>query len=397
MRAAFLLSAALITAPAAFAQTNNQHQTGNATAETEVDVGFAHDVAGTAIASGNVVTVTAEDADAFMLNDQVMDGDTSATVDANVDDAHDNVTFSSAAVANGGTAELRGSTATIDSLTIANGDTSAVTNFTGGHADNAATSASAAGNVAAVSAEYSDAELLIAQESNGSTTAAINAQHGVVDGQLVSGAVASANNLTVSGYTTTLISRTRQNAHGDDVSADVNLTAEHAQDASGNATASANTITVDNQWGYAETRIIQNASANVSANSQVTLNDHFHGFASAGAYGVGNQTMVSNVGSDTIMNVVQDNVGDVSANAELDASGGDMALASSAAYGNNITGALCSQCDTNVPSLTANSHQTNDGDVTARSRVNSAYANTAAASSTAIGNAATYAARGPGN
>lgn len=395
MRAALLLSAALITAPAAFAQTNNQYQGGDATAETEIDVGFTHDAAATAVASGNVVTVTADDADTFMLNDQAMDGDTSATVNANVDDAHDNVTVSSAAVANGGTAELRGSTVTIDSLTIANGDTSAVTNFTGGHADTAATSASAAGNVAAVSAEYSDATVLAVQDSNGNTSAIVNAQHGVVDGQLVSGAVASANNLTVSGYTTTLISRTRQNAHGDDVSASVNVNAEHAQDVSGNASASANTITVDNQWGYMETRAIQNASANVTANSQVTLTDHFHGFASSGAYGVGNQLVAGNVGSDTLVNSVQDNAGDITANADLSASGGDMALASAAAYGNEVTGYLCSQCDTNVPSLTANNEQTNSGDVTARARVNSAYANTVAAGATAVGNAATYSARGP--
>lgn len=395
MRAALLLSAALITAPAAFAQTNDQYQGGDATAETELDVGFAHDAASTAVASGNVVTVTAEDADTFLLNDQRMDGDTSATVNANVDEAHDNVTVSSAAVANGSTADLRGSTVTIDSLTIANGDTSAVTNFTGGSALNGATSASAAGNVAAVSAEYSDAELLIAQESNGSTTATINADHGYLEDQVVSGAVASANNLTVSGYTTTLLSRTRQNAHGDDVSANVNLRADHATDASGNASASANTITVDNQWGYLETRVIQNASANVSANSQVVIDDHFHGFASAGAYGVGNQLVAGNVGSDTLVNSVQDNAGDITANADLSASGGDMALASAAAYGNEVTGYVCTQCDTNVPSLSANNDQTNSGDVSARARVNSAYANTAAASATAIGNAATYSARGP--
>lgn len=396
MRAALLLSVALITAPAAVAQTNDQYQSGDATAETDIDIGFAHDAAGTAVASGNVVTVTADDADTFMLNDQRMDGDTSATTNANVDNAHDNVTISSAAVANGGTAQLRGSTVTIDSWTIANGDTSAATTFTGGHADNATTSASAAGNVAAVSAEYSDAEVLAVQDSNGATRATVNAQHGVVDGQLVSGAVASANNLTVSGYTTTLISRTRQNAFGEEVAASVNVHADHANNASGNANASANNITVDNQWGYTAGRVIQNASANVSADSQVTLDDHFHGFASSGAYGVGNQFMVSNVGSDTLVDSVQGNIGDVSANAGLSAAGGDMALASAAAYGNNVTGALCSQCDQNVPSLTANNEQTNSGDVSARARVTSANANTVAASATAIGNAATYSARGSG-
>jgi hypothetical protein len=392
MRAALLLTAALIASPA-FAQTNNQYQGGDATSTTVVNVGQAENVAATAVASGNVVTVAVDDDDAFMLNNQHMDGDTTAVVGANVDDASGNIVASSAAVANGATAELRGSTVTIDALTLAHGDTTAVTNFTGGSAENAATSASAAGNVAAVSAEFSDAELLIAQESTGATTAAVNADHGHVEDQVVSGAVANANNLSVTGYTTTLVSRTRQTAEGD-VTADVSLNAAHATDASGNATASANSIALDNQWGYLESSVIQNASSNVSANSEVTLGD-FHGFGSAGAYGVGNQMLVSNVGSDTLMSVVQDNSGDIAANAAFAGEGGDSALASAAAYGNNVEGALCSQCDTNVPSLQADNTQTNMGNVSASASVNSAYVNTAAASSTAIGNAATFSARGP--
>jgi hypothetical protein len=248
MRAALLISAALIASPA-FAQSNDQYQGGDAASTTVIDVGQTQDAAATAVASGNVVGVAADDANAFILNDQHMDGDTTAVTDANVDNADGNVVASSAAVANGATAELRGSTVTIDALTLAHGDTMAETNFTGGHAANAATSASAAGNVAAVSTEYSDAELLIAQESTGDTTAIINAEHDEVDGQVVSGAIASANNLSVTGYTTTLLSRTRQTAEGD-VAADVNLNAEHATDASGNATASANSIALANQWGY---------------------------------------------------------------------------------------------------------------------------------------------------
>jgi hypothetical protein len=392
MRAALLLSAALIASPA-FAQTNNQYQGGDATSTTVVNVGQTEHAAATAVASGNVMTVGADDTETFVLNNQHMDGDTTAVVDANVDDANGNVVASSAAVANGATAELRGSTATTDALSLAHGDTTAVTNFTGGSAENAATSASAAGNVAAVSTEFSDAELLIAQESTGDTTAIINAEHGEVDDQVVSGAVASANNLSVTGYTTTLLNRTRQTAEGD-VTADVNLNAEHATDASGNATASANSIALDNQWGYLETHVIQNASSNVSANSEVTLGD-FHGFGSAGAYGVGNQMLVSNVGSDTLMNVVQDNAGDIAANAAFTGEGGDSALASAAAYGNNVEGALCSQCDTNVPSLQADNSQTNSGDVSASARVNSPLTNIAAASATAIGNAATFSSRGP--
>ncbi len=96
--------------------------------------------------------------------------------------------------------------------------------------------------------------------------------------------------------------------------------------------------------------IEQNSTATVSADSYVTLGGDFTGFASAGAYGVGNQATVSNVGSDTVLDVSQSNGGDVYANAALVGDGG-MALASSAAYGNHISGSVCTSCDLNVPSL----------------------------------------------
>jgi hypothetical protein len=395
MRAALLLSAALIAAPAAFAQSNTQYQGGDASSSTVVDVGQAQDAAATAVASGNAFTASIDDASTVLLNDQHMDGDTAATADANVGNADGNIAAASAAVANGATAQLRGSSVTLDSVARAHGDVAAVTNFTGGHAENASTSASAAGNVAAVSAEYSDAAVLETQESTGNISAVINADHGQIDDQVVSGAIASSNNLSITGYTTTLISRTQQDATGAAVTADVSLAADHAIDASGNATASANSISVDNQWGYLEAHTIQNAASNVSANSEVTLNDQFHGFGSAGAYGVGNQMLATNAGSDTLMDTTQANAGDISASAAFSGQGGESALASAAAYGNNVEGALCTQCDVNVPSLTADNNQINSGNVSSSARVNSPYTNTAAASSTAIGNAATYAARGP--
>ena len=90
---------------------------------------------------------------------------------------------------------------------------------------------------------------------------------------------------------------------------------------------------------------------------------------SAGAYGVGNQAIVANVGSDTVMDVTQYNAGDVSANAALAGDGGGMALASSAAYGNSVSGSLCAYCDDGNPTLTAANDQTNDGAVSARASV----------------------------
>ncbi|MEZ5972693.1 MAG: hypothetical protein R3C31_12860, partial [Hyphomonadaceae bacterium] len=140
------------------------------------------------------------------------------------------------------------------------------------------------------------------------------------------------------------------------------------------------------------------ATSQVQADSYVTLDREFTGFASAGAYGVGNQTSVTNVGSDAVLDVTQSNSGGVSANSALAAAGGGMALASSAAYGNSITGAVCNGCDANggVPGLYASSSQTNDGSVYSSSTIRTSGASTVGATATAIGNAATYSARPPG-
>jgi len=396
MRAALLLSAAIFfAAPAAFAQ-NNQYSSGDATAQTEVEVDNAYDVGATAVASGNVVSAVTEDTTTTHTNTQHMDGDTNADADATVWSAYGNVAITSAAVANGGTAEVSNSTVDINSSQLAHGDANAATNFTGGYAGNAGTSASASGNVAAVSAQESEVRFLAEQESTGSISATVEADHGSVAYQVVSGAIASANNLTVGSETSTILTDTRQTATGANVNASVDLYAGYATDVSGNATANANAVTIDNQWGYVNARIDQASTANVAADSYVTLGGEFLGFASSGAYGVGNQAIVSNVGSDTVMDVTQDNAGDISANAATVGEGGGMALASSAAYGNSISGSLCAYCDTNAPSLNASGDQTNSGDVYATSSVRTPNAATVATTSTAIGNAATYSVTGPG-
>src|SRR5690606_23807351 len=253
-------------------------------------------------------------------------------------------------------------------------------------------------NTAAVSAQNAELRLLMNQESAGAVNASTEMDVDIVEDQAVSGAIASANNLSVGGETATVLNATRQAATGGSVTARSDLYVGYATDASGNATANANSVTIDNQWGYVNAAIEQNSDATVAADSYVTLGSDFTGFASAGAYGVGNQTTVANVGSDTVMDVAQSNGGDVYANAALDAGGGGMALASSAAYGNSITGALCTDCDATgqVPGLYASSNQTNDGDVYSSSTIRTTGANTVGATSTAIGNAATYSARPPG-
>lgn len=397
MRAALLATAALAFAPLAHAQrVNDQYQLRGSTAVTTIDVGTTYDAGATAVASGNAVTLENQDGDAEAISTQHMDGDAEATANATVWNANGAVAITSAAVSNGATATTENGDIDVTAAQIAHGDTTATTNFTGGHAGDAGTSASASNNVTAVSAVSGDARLVLDQESTGAVSAAVEADHDYVAGQAVSASIVSANNLTMGGDTATILNDTRQSATGESVSARTDLYAGSAYDVSGNATANANAVTIDNQWGYVNARVAQESTARVSADSYVTLSSEFTGFASAGAYGVGNQTMVSNVGSDIVLDVTQANAGDVSANAAMSGAGDGMALASSAAYGNNVTGALCSQCDEGgTPSLTASNSQTNDGSVYSSASVNSAHARTVGATATAVGNAATYSATRP--
>lgn len=397
MRAALLVTAALIAAPLAHADDNNQYQAGNATAVVNVQAGETQDAGATAVASGNSGSATVVDDEEEIDSVQHMDGDTSATANATVWHASGNVAVTSAAVNNGATAiATEDSELYVNSQQLNHGDALAETNFTGADAYNAATTASASGNVGAVSLDHSGMALISNQESIGAISADVEADHGYVADQAVSAAIASANNLTIGGETATVLLDSAQTASGS-VNARSDMYVGYATDASGNATANANAVTLDNQWGYANARINQTADANVQADSYVTLSDGFLGFGSAGAYGVGNQAVVSNVGSDTVMDVTQYNGGDVGANAALAGEGGDQALASAAAYGNSTTASLCAYCDDNVPSLSASNNQTNDGGVNATATVVTPRARLVAATATAIGNAATYQVSGPTN
>lgn len=397
MRAALLACAAvLLFAPTAYAQ-NSQFQAGDVNAQTTINVGAAHDAGATAIGAGNVVTSTSE-GDEELENLQHMDGDASANTDASVWNATGTVAVTSAVVANGGTAIAGGGDVDVDTTQLAHGDASARATFNGGNAHDTSVGASASGNVAAVSLEDGQVRFVGSQESTGAVVASTEANQDGVSGVIVSGAISSSNNLTIGGETATVLTDTVQSAAGSSA-ARSDLYVGYAYDASGNAiaNANANSATIDNQWGYVNAAIDQRSEANVTADAYVTLGGDFVGFASAGAYGVGNQALVSNVGSDTVMETIQTNSGDVSANAAMSGEGGGMALASSAAYGNNVTGSLCGYCDTNVAGLTATNSQSNDGEVTSTARVNTPYAHTVGASSTAIGNAATYQVAGPTN
>jgi hypothetical protein len=395
MRALLLASAALIAAPLAHAQTlsNDQFDAGGASAAIEANVDSAYDVGVSAVAGANAYAAAGEEI--VLDNAQHADGAVDANVKASVGSAAYGAVATSAAVANGLTAE---GGLELRSTQASHADATAVTTNDTGYVGYAASSASASGNVAALAAENADVMAVLTQESTGATIAQTTGDHWGSDGQVVADAIASANNITAAGSTTTMLTDTTQAARGDNVTAEVDLYAGFAGDASANATANANALTIDNQYGYLNARASQESEANVDARSYVTLGSDFIGFASAAAYGVGNQAMIANTTSDTVIDTIQWNSGDIHADAGLVADGsGDQALASAAAYGNIVTGALCgSECSGDQAALNANNEQTNIGAVRARASISAPHTNTAAGSAVAIGNAATYQVSSPG-
>lgn len=399
MRAALLLSVAMLTlAPAAFAQTatNDQHQAHGTVSQTDVTAGNVGDAAATSVSAGNTYAVDGDHSDADLTNNQQMDGAANADATANIDNSWGNEAVAAAAVGNGVTATSTNGSTTLRSYQSDNGDTHAGAELDGRTAVNGAVSASAGANVAALAADTGDINAAMYQESNGRVDASARGSQGGVYGDTVAAAIASGNNVTASGYTTTSTTSTTQRANGEYVRANVDLYAGEATNASGNATANGNSVVIDNAFGYTNAQIDQQSSGHVNANSYVTLGNDFAGYASAGAYGVGNSATVSNSGSDTEINTDQNNQGYIEANSAVGGDGSGMALSSSAAYGNSVSGTLCSSCGNgDTPNMTANNHQVNDGDVYASSRSSSSYAGTVATTSTAIGNAATYAVRGP--
>ncbi len=394
MRAALLMSAMLVIAAPAYAQpSQSQVQLRGAYSDVTVNVRRADDVGAAAVAGGNAVTKSGTGVPVNMVAVQRMEGDAGARASATIQGAAD-VAITSAAVANGATVMATDGNIDADITQFGHGAANAETNVNAGNVNSSGASSSASVNTTALAAENGDIRGNITQDSSGSVSATTNSAHRTVAGQAVAGAVASANNVSAAGSTTTMLMNVNQHSSGARVDANVSLSAARTSDAVGNATANANAASVDNAWGYLNATVRQDAASTVHAGSNVVIGG-FEGFASSSAYGVGNSMTASNIASDTVLDVVQNNRGDTGADAALAANGNGDALASSAAYGNSISGGLCAYCDNGQPGLTANSSQTNSGDVHASARIDADRARTVAASASAIGNTATYQVSGP--
>ena len=129
----------------------------------------------------------------------------------------------------------------------------------------------------------------------------------------------------------------------------------------------------------------------ITAASAVSLGD-WGGYAVSGANSIGNSALVSNLGSDVTMSMMQRNNGDVNSFASLEgnSSRGGVGAVSSMATGNAITGYACASCGSAGVKVEGYSNQYNNAAVNATTFVGVGTAGPISASATAIGNSATF-------
>lgn len=205
---------------------------------------------------------------------------------------------------------------------------------------------------------------------------------------------AGANATSATGYTSTSTNRARQTtAAGSSVQASTDVYMNDGTNVSAVTSAFGNSATVHNEWGYATlgqegAPVEQLNGADIEAQSYVTL-DHWSGYATSSAYGVGNSALISNVGSDTAIYADQTNDGTVGSQASFTGQSwtGGTGMVSATSIGNAATATVCNYCSD--AAVGGRINQTNNGQVYAYGRAASTYGNAIYGSATAIGNAAT--------
>lgn len=205
---------------------------------------------------------------------------------------------------------------------------------------------------------------------------------------------AGANATSSTGYTTTSYNRALQATEAaTTVRGVTDVYMNDGTNVTAATTSFGNSATVQNEWGYATlgqqgAPTVQQNAAEIDAQTYVTL-DHWSGYATASASGVGNSALISNVGSDTVIYADQTNDGTVGAQASFTGQSwtGGTGVVTASAIGNAATATVCNYCSDGAVGGQIN--QTNSGSVYATGSAHTAYGGAVYGSATAVGNSAT--------
>lgn len=275
------------------------------------------------------------------------------------------------------------------------GDVAANTTIDMTGAGNIASTTTAIANVSVPEDEYGKNAAFQTQSSNGSVSAETDADLCCNGHSATYVTTAGGNAVSSVGSTSTNINGAVQTtAAGESISGTTDVYQTYGTHVQAATSTFGNSATVNNEWGYATlgregSELYQENSSAIDGQTYVTL-DNWYGSASSTAYGVGNSALISNVGSDTGLNAIQNNFGDVYTTASFNggASDGGQAIVNATSIGNAATATLCNICGD--ASLQGSTYQRNDASISARGTITNGGNGSVYGSATAVGNSATF-------
>ncbi len=371
---------------------NGQVQLNDVIGTLNVQMGGANGITGTTLAAGNNMAAKAVERDMNVRSTQSLNGNVVADNQISAGSAR-GVTISTA-VAHGNAVQVEGCCATTTS------ETSQTTTY--GKQINANSVVRVGSADTIVSATQSTGNTFAGWTANGSTNgfaaqyngATVNSNSVIEaccnNNSATSGAVAAANSARWGGENATVYGNVDQKNYAD-VTASSRASIHSGTNVTSAAAAGGNLAEIQNMWGYAQLDGRQENNNAITSGSVVQLGD-WGGYAVSGANSVGNSALVSNLGSDVTMGMVQNNNGMVSSLATLEgnSSRGGVGSVSSMATGNAITGYACASCGSSSVKVEGYTAQYNNAAVVANTYVGVGTAGNIAASATAIGNTATF-------
>jgi hypothetical protein len=373
-----------------------QLQTGSLWSEMDVHVDQTASEASTAATTvGNTAAGLVTKGNVTFKARQEMQGDASASARMSgyaVTGTATAATTSYGNAASGGT--WNGNTA-YRAEQLMSGDTSARTQIDLQGVDRLGVATTAIANVSAPTAEHGDNRAFQEQRVRGSVEAVsdVDLCCNGSDGTVVT--TAGGNAVSSTGSSAYLVNGAVQSTGpGETIRALGNVYAGDATNMVAATTATGNSYTVSNEWGFTSlgregSELYQGNQSEIDAQTWVTY-DELRGTNAATAYGVGNSALVSNTGADTQLYAIQENYATVGSQVSFTGTSttGGVAIASATSIGNAATVSLCNVCgDASVGGAL---RQVNQGSVYAIGQMAIGAGASVHGAATAVGNSATY-------
>jgi len=377
---------------------NNQVQAGDVFAGQELDVVTTPQVTATTTATGNAFSGSVSAGDLTVQSTQTLTGSVGARGIVNVGQYAGDVTSLTAGTGNTGDASIDSGGTLSGGFTQTVGPTS-VSSVSQLNAGNAQVDAAQIQNQAIANSQGfgvggSGLNAGVSQSNASSVTATGTANIGYMPGDAVFSSAAVGNNVTSVGVDASQSLGVAQANSGPLVQAVQTTGIGSSQNTLTNATASANNVNVANTNGPLGVAVNQNNQAAVLTNAQQASLQW--GAATVTAQSVGNSTLAENIGGGVALDNLQFNGnGGVSAFAGFSGGTGYDEAASSTAMGNAATGFSCSQCG---GVMAINNSQTNESGVVAKSIGGATGpARSISGTTTAVGNSGSFFVSAPGN